>query len=116
VTDKIGQDIYSNAIMNLSDVHIDFLLSQAPPANPTYGIDALDLMLDKVYIQNYLPEYADNLIAFFTVIEPNHSARLARLKLLKPELYQQIIQLDPRMAVDDQTIPNAVIYPGRYGM
>lgn len=113
VTDKIGQDIYSNAILSLSDAHIDFLLSQAPPANSTFGIDALDLMLDKMYLQDYLPNYAEKLIAFFTELEPNHRSRLARLKLLKPKLYQQIIRLDPRMAVDDQTIPNPVLYSTR---
>ena len=113
LTDIAGQDIYSFAIFELSDEHIEVLLTLSPPGNSAYGVDALDSLLDKIYLQGVLPAYTDKLLTYFNTLEPNHLSRLSRLKLFKPMLYQSLISAHPRLAVGDEIKPNPVVYSRR---
>lgn len=111
--DKIGQDLYSVAMFEFDDKGVQVLLNLAPPANSGYGVDALDLLLDKMYLQDYIPEYTEQLLGFFPIFEANHLARLARLKLFEPDIYQRLLLSYSRLAVEDDTKPNPVVYSTR---
>ncbi|ASM51830.1 hypothetical protein PESP_b0238 [Pseudoalteromonas espejiana DSM 9414] len=97
VTDVYGRDVYLQAMFASNDI-VQFLIDNKIPTNAKKrGVDILDLALEQSYKQGKLSKAVPLALKLVKEFEPNHLARVARLKMFYPEAYQQLIQLNPAL-------------------
>jgi hypothetical protein len=75
------------------------------------GPDALDLALEHSYLQRYLHPALPLILSQLTDPEPSHLARLKRLQLYRPDLYQSVLKLKPDLQLPPETMPNELLSP-----
>ncbi|WP_156104021.1 hypothetical protein [Shewanella mangrovi] len=107
--DVHGGNLYSVFFSNAPDKVQWLLTEQVDPFSNRYGPDGLDYALDKSYADNQLFEGTKQILQACLSLEPNHLRRIARLKKFRPELYQQLLTLDPTLKVADDITPNVVL-------
>lgn len=77
---------------------VQFLIDNKIPSDTKkLGVDILDLALEQSYNQGKLSKNVPLALQLVKEFEPNHLARVARLKMFYPEVYQQLIQLKPAL-------------------
>lgn len=92
ITDVYGRDVYLQAMFASNDI-VQFLIDNKIPTDAKkLGIDILDLALEQSYNQGKLSKTVPLALKLVKEFEPNHLARVARLKMFYPEVYQQLIQ------------------------
>lgn len=97
ITDVYGRDVYLQAMFASNDI-VQFLIDNKIPADAKkLGVDILDLALEQSYNQGKLSKTVPLALKLVKVFEPNHLARVARLKMFYPKVYQQLIQLTPAL-------------------
>lgn len=97
ITDIHGRDVYTQAASSSSEA-VQFLIDNKIPADPSkLGVDILDLALEQSYTKGELSPMIPLALQLVEKFEPNHLARVARLKMFYPEVYQQLIQLNPAL-------------------
>ena len=97
ITDIFGRDVYIQAIFASNDI-VQFLIDNKIPTVPSkLGVDILDLALEQSYTKGELTPMIPLALQLVEKFEPNHLARVARLKMFYPEVYQQLIQLNPAL-------------------
>lgn len=97
ITDIHGRDVYTQAASSSSEA-VQFLIDNKIPADPSkLGVDILDLALEQSYTKGELSPMIPLALQLVEKFEPNHLARVARLKMFYPEVYQQLIQLNPEL-------------------
>lgn len=97
ITDVYGRDVYLQAMFASHDI-VQFLIDNKIPTDAKkLGVDILDLALEQSYNQGKLSKTVPLALRLVKEFEPNHLARVARLKMFYPEVYQQIIQLNPAL-------------------
>ena len=95
ITDIHGRDVYTQAASSSVEA-VQFLIDNKIPADPSkLGVDILDLALEQSYTKGELSPMIPLALQLVEKFEPNHLARVARLKMFYPEIYQQLIQLNP---------------------
>ncbi|GAA61328.1 hypothetical protein P20652_3205 [Pseudoalteromonas sp. BSi20652] len=97
ITDIHGRDVYTQAMLVTSDV-VQFLIDNKIPADlEKLGVDMLDLALEQSYTKGELSPMIPLALQLVEKIEPNHLSRAARLKTFYPEVYEQLIKLNPAL-------------------
>ena len=97
ITDIFGRDVYIQAIFASNDI-VQFLIDNKIPTVPSkLGVDILDLALEQSYTKGELTPMIPLALQLVEKFEPNHLARVARLKMFYPAIYQQLIQLNPAL-------------------
>ncbi|MDP2563923.1 cupric reductase [Pseudoalteromonas marina] len=97
ITDMFGRDVYIQAIFASNDI-VQFLIDNKIPTVPSkLGVDILDLALEQSYTKGELTPMIPLALQLVEKFEPNHLARVARLKMFYPAIYQQLIQLNPAL-------------------
>ncbi|KPZ54387.1 hypothetical protein AN391_02986 [Pseudoalteromonas sp. P1-13-1a] len=97
ITDVYGRDVYLQAMFASNDI-VQFLIDNKIPSDTKkLGVDILDLALEQSYNQGKLSKNVPLALQLVKEFEPNHLARVARLKMFYPEVYQQLIQLKPAL-------------------
>ena len=97
ITDIHGRDVYTQAASSSSEA-VQFLIDNKIPADPSkLGVDILDLALEQSYTKGELSPMIPLALQLVEKFEPNHLARVARLKMFYPAIYQQLIQLNPAL-------------------
>ena len=97
ITDIFGRDVYIQAMFASNDI-VQFLIDNKIPTVPSkLGVDILDLALEQSYTKGELSPMIPLALQLVEKFEPNHLARVARLKMFYPEVYQQLIQLNPAL-------------------
>ena len=97
ITDIHGRDVYTQAASSSSEA-VQFLIDNKIPADPSkLGVDILDLALEQSYSKGELSPMIPLALQLVEKFEPNHLARVARLKMFYPAIYQQLIQLNPAL-------------------
>lgn len=97
ITDIHGRDVYTQAASSSVEA-VQFLIDNKIPADPSkLGVDILDLALEQSYTKGELTPMIPLALQLVEKFEPNHLARVARLKMFYPAIYQQLIQLNPAL-------------------
>lgn len=97
--DVWGNDIFLPAIIN-SEEAVSFLLDKGfRPNIESLGLDVFDLALEDSYEHGRLNKNIYRVLSFVKKMEPNHYARIVRLKNFFPNEYEQLIK------VSDTLIP-----------
>jgi len=97
ITDIHGRDVYTQAASSSVEA-VQFLIDNKIPTVPSkLGVDILDLALEQSYTKGELTPMIPLALQLVEKFEPNHLARVARLKMFYPEVYQQLIQLNPAL-------------------
>ena len=97
ITDIFGRDVYIQAMFASNDI-VQFLIDNKIPTVPSkLGVDILDLALEQSYTKGELTPMIPLALQLVEKFEPNHLARVARLKMFYPAIYQQLIQLNPAL-------------------
>ncbi|WP_105265225.1 hypothetical protein [Pseudoalteromonas sp. T1lg76] len=110
IRDAEGFDLYMHSARHNSDA-LKFLVdNDIPVSTGHYGLDVLDLLLDESYSNGKLNENLKLVLPKITAIEPSHLARAQRLRIYKPSVYSQLVQLDKRLETTENTPINNVIY------
>lgn len=110
LTDIHGNDAYITAAL-MSDDAVRFLFENNIPANPnTSGVDILDLALEQSYTNATMSPILPIALKLVKNIEPNHLARMARLKLFYPAIYEQTIKLNQSLATNELTKINHYLF------
>jgi len=110
ITDIHGRDVYTQAASSSSEA-VQFLIDNKIPADPSkLGVDILDLALEQSYTKGELSPMIPLALQLVEKFEPNHLARVARLKMFYPEVYQQLIQLNPALKPAQGTELNHYIF------
>lgn len=110
ITDIHGRDVYTQAASSSSEA-VQFLIDNKIPADPSkLGVDILDLALEQSYSKGELSPMIPLALQLVEKFEPNHLARVARLKMFYPEVYQQLIQLNPALKPAQGTELNHYIF------
>lgn len=107
--DEQNNNLYSVFFTSSPELVAQLLQAQVDPFSNRYGPDALDYALDKSYADNQLFPGINEILQACVSLEPNHQRRLARLKLFRPELYQQLLAIDPALKVGDDVQPNTML-------
>lgn len=97
ITDTYGRDVYVQAASSSVEV-VQFLIDNKIPADSEkLGVDILDLALEQSYTKGELSPMIPLALQLVEKIEPNHLSRAARLKTFYPEVYEQLIKLNPAL-------------------
>ncbi len=97
ITDTYGRDVYAQAASSSVEV-VQFLIDNKIPADSEkLGVDILDLALEQSYTKGELSPMIPLALQLVEKIEPNHLSRAARLKTFYPEVYEQLIKLNPAL-------------------
>ncbi|MEL0633905.1 cupric reductase [Pseudoalteromonas carrageenovora] len=97
ITDIHGRDVYTQAASSSVEA-VQFLIDNKIPTVPSkLGVDILDLALEQSYTKGELTPMIPLALQLVEKFEPNHLARVARLKMFYPKVYQQLIQLNPAL-------------------
>ncbi|PKG66767.1 MULTISPECIES: cupric reductase [Pseudoalteromonas] len=97
ITDTYGRDVYVQAASSSVEV-VQFLINNKIPADSEkLGVDILDLALEQSYTKGELSPMIPLALQLVEKIEPNHLSRAARLKTFYPEVYEQLIKLNPAL-------------------
>ncbi|MDC9503703.1 MULTISPECIES: cupric reductase [unclassified Pseudoalteromonas] len=110
ITDIHGRDVYTQAASSSVEA-VQFLIDNKIPADPSkLGVDILDLALEQSYTKGELSPMIPLALQLVEKFEPNHLARVARLKMFYPAIYQQLIQLNPALKPAQGTELNHYIF------
>ncbi|MBH0088919.1 cupric reductase [Pseudoalteromonas sp. NSLLW218] len=110
ITDIRGRDVYIQAASSSVEV-VQFLIDNKIPTVPSkLGVDILDLALEQSYTQGELSPMVPLALQLVEKFEPNHFSRVARLKTFYPEVYQQLVQLNPALKPAEGTELNHYIF------
>ena len=97
ITDTYGRDVYVQAASSSVEA-VQFLIDNKIPADSEkLGVDILDLALEQSYTKGELSPMIPLALQLVEKIEPNHLSRAARLKTFYPEVYEQLIKLNPAL-------------------
>ncbi|MDC3214275.1 cupric reductase [Pseudoalteromonas distincta] len=97
ITDTYGRDVYVQAASSSVET-VQFLIDNKIPADSEkLGVDILDLALEQSYTKGELSPMIPLALQLVEKIEPNHLSRAARLKTFYPEVYEQLIKLNPAL-------------------
>lgn len=97
ITDTYGRDVYVQAASSSVEV-VQFLIDNKIPADSEkLGVDILNLALEQSYTKGELSPMIPLALQLVEKIEPNHLSRAARLKTFYPEVYEQLIKLNPAL-------------------
>lgn len=104
--DVWGNDLFIPAILHSKEA-INFLMDKSYTTDvKKMGLDVLDVMLEESYKQGALSENIFIAIGLVKEIEPNHFARIARLKKYYPKVYDELIKAAPQLAPPENTEMN----------
>tara|TARA_R110000744_G_scaffold359324_1_gene466634 strand:+ start:196 stop:690 length:495 start_codon:yes stop_codon:yes gene_type:complete len=110
ITDIRGRDVYIQAASSSVEV-VQFLIDNKIPTVPSkLGVDILDLALEQSYTQGELSPMVPLALQLVEKFEPNHFSRVARLKTFYPEVYLQLVQLNPALKPAEGTELNHYIF------
>lgn len=102
-TDLQGNDMFLPAMMNSTDT-VDFLLEKDIYTNVDKpGLDVLDLVLEDSYERGKLNKNVFTILEKVPTLEPNHYARIARLKHYFPNEYDQLVAKNIRLIPPQNT-------------
>ncbi len=111
IQDLYGRNLFSWAFQTSPETVVLLLNAGLSPFVQQLGPDALDLALEASYLQRELHPALPNILAQLTDPEPSHLARLKRLELYRPDLYQLVLQLKPDLKLPPDTKPNELLSP-----
>ena len=111
--DSFGNDVFTlllwldkwqvvESIAQTEEINLSF-------NNPEYGADALDALLDEIFVNEHIPELAELVIEQFPMLEPNHLRRLARLQRFRPELYNELTMSFEQLALSNEFEPSEML-------
>ncbi|MCH1923587.1 hypothetical protein L9G74_04475 [Shewanella sp. C32] len=109
ITDQYQRNLYGVLFSSQPQFIEQLEQARVDPFSNDYGADALDMALDRSYLDNTLFAGTLQILQACVSLEPNHQRRLARLKLYRPQLYQQLLAMDPRVVINDGVQPNVVL-------
>ncbi|WP_417761522.1 hypothetical protein [Shewanella sp.] len=108
-TDENNVNLYSVFFESAPELVELLLQARVDPFSNRYGPDALDYALDKSYIDGQLFPGTAEILRACVSLEPNHQRRFARLKQFRPDIYQQLLAIDPALQVSDEIKPNNLL-------
>jgi hypothetical protein len=111
IQDLYGRNLFSWAFQTSPETVVLLLNEGLSPFVQPLGPDALDLALEDSYLQGQLHPALPLILQQLTDPEPSHLARLKRLALYRPELYQAVLQLKPDLQLPADTKPNELLCP-----
>jgi hypothetical protein len=111
IQDLYGRNLFSWAFQTSPETVLLLLNAGLSPFVQPLGPDALDLALEDSYLQRKLHPALPQILAQLTDPEPSHLARLKRLALYRPDLYQSVLQLKPDLKLPADTKPNELLGP-----
>lgn len=109
--DLYGRNLYMWAFRASPEAVLLMLHHGVSPFAQPLGPDALDLALEASYLQRELHPALPQILAQLTDAEPSHLARLQRLALYRPDLYQAILKIKPDLQIPPGTKPNELLSP-----
>ena len=109
--DLYGRNLYMWAFRASPEAVLLMLQHGVSPFAQQLGPDALDLALEASYLQRELHPALPQILAQLTDPEPSHLARLQRLALYRPDLYQAILKIKPDLQIPPGTKPNELLSP-----
>lgn len=111
IQDLYGRNLFSWAFRHSPEA-VSFLLNHGlSPFAQALGPDALDLALEASYLQGKVHPALPQILPKLTDAEPSHLARLKRLQLFRPDMYQAVLQLKPDLQLPADTAPNELLCP-----
>lgn len=113
IQDLYGRNLFSWAFQTSPETVVLLLNAGLSPFVQPLGPDALDLALEDSYLQRQLHPALPLILQQLTDPEPSHLARLKRLALYRPELYQAVLQLKPALQLPADTQPNELLGPAQ---
>lgn len=97
VQDRFGNDMFAAAVRH-SDDAVKFLLANGYSTDTEkLGLDVFDLLLDDSYQHKRLHPAIKDILPMVNTLEPNHFSRVVRLQKFRPQIYQQLIAIDPKL-------------------
>lgn len=109
--DVYGRNLYQWAFRAAPDAVVLMLQQGVSPFAQPLGPDALDLALEASYLQRELHPALPQILALLTDAEPSHLARLKRLQLYRPDLYQAVLKIKPGLQLPPDIRPNKLLSP-----
>ena len=109
IVDKYNRNLYSVFFDSKPELIEQLLQAHVDPFSNDYGSDALDMALDRSYLDNELFAATAEILRASVALAGHHQRRLARIKLYRPALYQRLVALDPSLAVNDEIKPSVVL-------
>ena len=109
--DRHGRNLYLAAFKQSPDAVLFLLAQDVSPLSQQIGPDALDLALEFSYRQSNLHPALPRILEQVSDFEPSHLARLKRLQQYRPTLYQQVLQLKPKLQLPADISPNELLTP-----
>jgi len=108
--DMQNNDMYFYASMHSKEA-VKFLMSLAVAHDFSKpGLDILDQALEQSYNTQTLADYMPSALKLVDQYEPNHFRRAERLKIFVPDVYEELIKLEPKLAPKDGTVMNNYLY------
>ncbi len=96
VQDKWGNDFFAPAALHSPEA-VQLLMEAGYSANfDNLGLDVLDILLEDSYAKGRLNPSIGLLLSSINTLEPNHFARIERLRVFFPDEYQALINLDDK--------------------
>lgn len=111
IQDLYGRNLFHWAFRTSPDAVVFLLSHGLSPFAQALGPDALDLALEHSYLQRELHPALPLILSQLTDPEPSHLARLKRLQLYRPDLYQAVLKLKPDLQLPPETTPNELLSP-----
>ena len=108
--DMQNNDMYFYASMHSKEA-VKFLMSLAIAHDFSKpGLDILDQALEQSYNTQTLADSMPSALKLVDQYEPNHFRRAERLKVFVPDVYEELIKLEPKLAPKDGTVMNNYQY------
>lgn len=111
IEDLYGRNFFHWAFQTSPETVLLLLNAGLSPFAQQLGPDALDLALEHSYLQGKLHPALPLILPKLTDAEPSHLARLKRLQLYRPALYQEVLQLKPDLQLPADIQPNELLCP-----
>ncbi len=106
ITDTWGNDIFIPALLN-SAAALNFLLDNRLSTDvEKLGLDVLDIALEESYQQGRLNANINKIVKMVAQLEPNHYARIARLKKFFPIEYEKLVSSNKALIPAENIAPN----------
>jgi len=109
--DLYGRNLFQWAFLASPQAVLFMLQQGVSPFAPALGPDALDMALEASYLQRQLHPALPQILAQLKDPEPSHLARLKRLELYRPDVYQAVLALKPDLQLPPDTKPNELLSP-----